>query len=170
MKLRVLASVGVAFVLALAASSAQSQSLKVQRPVPYSEDGDISDKIKQECKIDEQLADFLQEYAREQGVEVEFTDRPVDPAAGRVLDLRIVSAISMGNAFIGHQKSTSVAGTLYENGKKVASFKARRQSMGGAFGGYKGSCAVLGRTVKVIAQDIAGWLKSPSDGAKLGDS
>ncbi|MBK7949813.1 MAG: hypothetical protein IPK00_13945 [Deltaproteobacteria bacterium] len=170
MKLRVLAIVGVAFVLALFASSAQAQTLKVQRPVPYSEDGDISDKIKQECKIDEQLADFLQEYAREQGVEVEFTDRPVDTAAGRVLDLRIVSAISMGNAFIGHQKSTGVAGTLYENGKKVASFKARRQSMGGAFGGYKGSCAVLGRTVKVIAQDIAGWLKSPSDGAKLGDS
>ena len=31
-----------------------------------------------------------------------------------------------------------------------------------------GSCSVLGRTVKAIAQDIGGWLKAPRDGANLG--
>jgi hypothetical protein len=150
-------------------ASASAQALQVQRPVPYSEDGDIADNIKQECKINEQLADFIQEYAKKNGIAVSFTDGPVDTGAGRVLDVRITNAISMGNAFMGHQKGTTVAGTLYENGQKVASFKARRHSMGGAFAGYKGSCSVLGRTVKTIGEDIAGWLKAPTDGAKLGD-
>jgi hypothetical protein len=62
-----------------------------------------------------------------------------------------------------------VSGTLYENGQKIASFKARRKSMGGAFAGYKGSCSVLGRTIDTMAEDIAGWLKAPVDGAKMGD-
>ncbi|MBP6750825.1 MAG: hypothetical protein KA144_14405 [Xanthomonadaceae bacterium] len=153
----------------LFAAEASAQALQVQRPVPYSEDGDIADNIKQECKIDEQLADFIQEYAKKNGTEVTFVSGPVDTAAGRVLDVRITNAISMGNAFMGHQKGTTVAGTLYENGQKIASFKARRHSMGGAFAGYKGSCSVLGRTVKTIGEDIAGWLKAPTDGAKLGD-
>lgn len=162
--------VACAFVLVPVLASAADLPLRVQRPVPYSEDGEISARIRKECKIDEQLADFLKEYAQEQGIEIELVEQAVGPsAAGRVLDLRITNAISMGNAFIGHQKSTTVAGTLYESGKPVASFKARRQSMGGAFGGYKGSCAVLGRTVKVIAQDIAAWLKAPVDDAELGD-
>ncbi|VAW46073.1 hypothetical protein MNBD_GAMMA03-201, partial [hydrothermal vent metagenome] len=44
-----------------------------------------------------------------------------------------------------------------------------RRSSGGAFSGFKSSCAVIGRTVKVNAQDTVFWLKDPYDGAKLGD-
>lgn len=160
-----------AFVLlaCLVAPCALAQSVQMQNPVPYSEDGDISDNIKAECKIDAQLATFVQQYAKENGVEVTFATGAVDKAKGRVLDMRITSAISMGNAWIGHQKGTSTAGTLYQDGKKVASFKARRHSMGGAFAGYKGSCSVLGRTVEAIGEDVGAWLKDPKDGANLGD-
>jgi hypothetical protein len=80
-----------------------------------------------------------------------------------------VDAVSMGNAFLGHQKFTKVRGTLLQDGTKVASFKARRNSMGGAFAGFKGSCSVLGRTVEAMGEDIATWLTDPRDGASLGD-
>ena len=159
----------LAAVLAAVSCVASAQSVHMQRPVPYSEDGDIADNIKQECKINEQLADFVQQYAKAQGVTVEFSDGPVDKSSGRVLNLKITNAISMGNAWLGHQKATSVVGTLYENGVRVAGFKANRHSMGGAFAGYKGSCSVLGRTVQAIGEDIGGWLKAPVDGAHLGD-
>ena len=149
--------------------AANATSVQMQRPIPYSEDGDIADNIKQECKINEQLADFVQQDAKRQGVDVQFSNGPLDTTTGRVLELRITNAISMGNAWIGHQKAASAVGTLYENGAKVASFKARRHSMGGAFAGYKGSCSVLGRTVEAMGEDIGTWLKSPVDGAKLGD-
>lgn len=147
---------------------ASAQSVQVPRPVPYEDTDEIAENIRTECKINEQLADFIQEYAKKNGVTVTFGDIDVN-AQGRVLDVRITSAISMGNAFMGHQKASSVSGTLYENGQKIASFKARRQSMGGAFAGYKGSCSVLGRTIEAMGKDIGLWLKSPVDGAKLGD-
>jgi hypothetical protein len=150
----------------LLSTAVHAQSIKLQRPVPYAEDNDISDKIKTECRIGEQLADFIKEY----GADVEFTTGPVDVnAPGRVLHLEITDAVSMGNAWLGHQKSTKVKGVLYGDGQRIAAFKARRNSMGGAFAGYKGSCSVLGRTVKALGEDIAGWLKSPVDGATLGD-
>lgn len=145
--------------------AAQTQSLQVQRPVPYAEDNDIADNIKAECKINEELVDSLKEHAGS----VEFTSGAVDTAKGRVLQLEIVDAVSMGNAWMGHQKYMKVKGALYENGKKVAGFKGRRNSMGGAFAGYKGSCSVLGRTAEALGEDIATWLQAPKDGANLGD-
>ena len=145
---------------------AQAQSLQLQRPVPYAEDNDIADNIKSECKINEQLADFVSQYTEG---DVVFTSGPVDTSQGRALQLEIVDAVSMGNAWLGHQKFTKVKGTLYEGGNKVAGFRARRNSMGGVFAGYKGSCSVLGRTVDALGQDIATWLKAPTDGSNLGD-
>lgn len=146
-------------------NAAAAQVVQLQRPVPYAEDNDISDAIKSECRIGDQLADFIKEYAN---VPVEFTDVP--GTSGRVLQLEITDAVSMGNAFLGHQKYTKVKGTLLdEDGRKVASFKARRNSMGGTFAGFKGSCSVLGRTVKAIGEDIGAWLDAPKDGATLGD-
>ncbi|HEV8694770.1 MAG TPA: hypothetical protein VGQ93_11410 [Lysobacter sp.] len=150
-------------------SNAFAQSVRMPRPVPYAETADIADNIKEECKLNEQLADFVQKYSKVNGVTVEFGNEPLDKTRGRVLDLHITNAISLGNAWTGHHKQASAVGTLYENGTKVASFKARRQSMGGAFAGYKGSCSVLGRTVDAMGEDIAAWLKAPVEGAKLGD-
>ena len=148
----------------LVSGNAAAQSVQLQRPVPYAEDNDVSDAIKTECKIGEQLADFIKQYS---SVPVEFTQTPA--TKGRVLQLEIVDAVSMGNAFLGHQKYTKAKGTLFQDGTKVASFKARRNSMGGAFAGFKGSCSVLGRTVEALGEDIGGWLASPRDGASLGD-
>jgi hypothetical protein len=159
-------AIRAAFAACLLTASVHAQTVTMQRPVPYAEDNDISDNIKSECRIGEQLADFIKEY----GGDVQFDTGTVDVnARGRVLHLEITDAVSMGNAWLGHQKSTKVKGVLYQDGQRIAAFKARRNSMGGAFAGYKGSCSVLGRTVKALGEDIAGWLKVPVDGATLGD-
>ncbi|GAB2627360.1 hypothetical protein [Novilysobacter erysipheiresistens] len=155
-----------AFIAVLASGTAAASGIQLQKPVPYAADNDISDAIKDECKINEQLADFVKQYSSEP---VELVSGPVDTGSGRVLQLEIVDAVSMGNAWLGHQKFTKVSGTLFEDGAEVASFRGRRNSMGGAFAGFKGSCSVLGRTVEVLGEDIAGWLAAPEDGATLGD-
>lgn len=157
--------IAVAALLLALSGAASAQALQVQSPVPYAADNDIADNIKSECTLDKQLAEFVKQYAGN----VELTSGPVDTSKGRALQLEIVDAVSMGNAWMGHQKFTKVKGTLYEDGKKVASFKGRRNSMGGAFAGYKGSCSVLGRTVDALGSDIAEWLKAPKDGANIGD-
>lgn len=164
--MRISTRIAAAVVLSAGLSGiAVAEPIRLQRPVPYAEDNDISDAIKTECRIGEQLADFIKEYSP---VPVELTDA-APGADGRVLQLEIVDAVSMGNAFLGHQKFTKVRGTLLENGVEVASFKARRNSMGGAFAGFKGSCSVLGRTVEAMGEDIGEWLAAPKDGANLGD-
>jgi hypothetical protein len=147
-----------------------AQTVTVQQSIPYSDDAEISSKVRSECvELQTQLSDYTREFAKEGGIVVEQAEAIDTAAPGRVLQLEIVEAVSMGNAFIGHQKYSRVAGRLFEDGQPVASFKGRRNSMGGAFAGYKGSCSVLGRTVKALGKDIALWLANPEDGARLGD-
>jgi hypothetical protein len=144
--------------------------ITMAKPVPYADDAMIASKIKKECEIQDQLAAYTEEYAREeQKLEVKFTSAVQTDAPGLVLDVHIKDAVSSGNAFIGHRKSTLVEGKLYRDGEVIGSFIGRRDSMGGAFAGYKGSCSVLGRTVKALGKDIAEWLKAPTMDAQLGD-
>jgi hypothetical protein len=155
--------------LLVAAPMVFADSIKVARSIPYAEDAEIAGKIRRECQIQTQLADFIKEFGAKAGHDIQLVEN-VDPAGeGKVLVVEIRDAISEGNAFLGHRKRTSARGKLYENGEEIASFKAARNSMGGAFAGYKGSCSVLGRTVKVMGEDIAKWLSAPRMDAMLGD-
>ena len=154
----------------LAGNAIAADPILVAKPVPFADETIIAGKIKKECDIQNQLADYLEEYAREeQKIEVKFSSALNIEASGMVLDMQIKDAVSEGNPFIGHRKSTLVAGKLYRDGQLIGSFAARRNSMGGMFAGYKGSCSVLGRTVKSLGKDIAEWLKAPTMDAQLGD-
>jgi hypothetical protein len=146
-----------------------ADAVHVQRPVPFNEDAEVPGAVKRECKLDEQLADFLAKYAQEKGVTVEFSPQVTATSPGQALVMEFTDVVSDGNAFLGHHKSVTVKGKLYRNGQLAGSFKGRRNSMGGAFGGFKGSCSVLGRSVKALGEDIAGWLAAPTEGALLGD-
>ncbi len=134
---------------------------------PYAKNNRIAQNIKSECTINQQLAEFIQKYATEQGLTVKFKNNigPND----LYLNLQIDDAISQGGAFRGHAKFTTISGILVKGKKSYGSFKAARVSGGGFWGAYKGSCAVLGRTVEALGKDVATWLYSPIDGAQLGD-
>lgn len=167
--MRKLAHLTAAFAFFIA-GAVMAQTVQLPRVTPFAEDADIQSKVKNECsKLGSQLSEFTVQFANQHGLVVKLVDSVDTAAEGRVLKLEITDAVSMGNAFIGHQKFTSIRGQLYENGEKVASFRGRRNSMGGAFAGYKGSCSVLGRTVKALGKDVAVWLKNPVDKAELGD-
>ena len=133
-----------------------ADEVMVQRPVPFNEDADIAGAVKRECKLDEQLPDFIAEYGKEKGIEIDLVPQVEASHAGRVLVLGITDAVSDGNAFLGHRKSVSVKGKLYQEGQLLGSFKARRNSMGGAFGEFGGSCSVLSGAVKELGEDVAG--------------
>lgn len=144
-------------------------AIKIQKLIPFAKGVPIAANIINECKLDEQLSEFIRAYAVGEGIGVIRTPSVTQKSAGKALVVEIINAVSAGNAFIGHRKYTSIRGTLYNNSIKEASFTAARMSGGGVFAGFKGSCSVLGRTVKVLGSDISVWLKSPSDGAHLGD-
>ena len=161
-----------AFAAALACSpfAAQAIGVDVPRPVPLAEDNEIAGNIKRECDLGNKLSHYIAEFGKAAGHDVRFVESDAAPSdSGRFLAIEIRDAVSTGNAFIGHRKSASVRGKLYEDGTVIGSFRGRRDSMGGAFAGYKGSCSVLGRTVKALGKDIAEWMSAPSMDADLGD-
>ncbi|WP_018867599.1 MULTISPECIES: hypothetical protein [unclassified Thioalkalivibrio] len=148
---------------------ADAPVIRVAHSVPYSADATIASNIRQECNLEEQFSEFIAHYGADQGLRFE-REASVDPSAGgQVLVVELTDAVSGGNAWIGHRKVTEAAGTLYSDGEEEASFTSRRFSGGGAFGGFKGSCSVLGRTVQAMGRDIATWSAAPEDGAHLGD-
>ncbi|HET7557541.1 MAG TPA: hypothetical protein VFK08_05640 [Rhodanobacteraceae bacterium] len=155
--------------LAAAGIAQAADTVTLPKPVPYAADNDIAGNIKRECKITEQLPDFIAQAAKAHGIDTTFADSVNPQMPGRVLDVEITDAVSEGNAWIGHHKSTSVRGKLYQDGKLIGSFRGKRYSMGGMFAGYKGSCSVLGRTVEALGKDIGTWLVTPTMDADLGD-
>ncbi|MCW8900729.1 MAG: hypothetical protein OQK75_13840 [Gammaproteobacteria bacterium] len=145
-------------------------AIKVSSLIPYKKGSVIAANIKNECSLDSQLSEFIHAYAVGEGIGVIRQNRVSSKAKGKTLIVQITDAISQGNAFIGHRKFTRIKGELYENGKRQAGFTAARLSGGGAWAGFKGSCSVLGRTVKALGSDVSLWLKHPADGAHLGDA
>lgn len=146
-----------------------NKEVKLKSSIPFSEDAFIKAAIKEECDIQKQLADYTKEYSKDNSVNVQFDDNANKENSEYYLDLKIVDAISEGNAFLGHNKRTRVAGDLYKNGNRIASFKGQRHSTGGFGAGFKGSCSVLGRTVQALGEDISVWIKEPRDGSMLGE-
>ncbi len=146
-----------------------AETIQLARSIPYAEDAEIAGKILRECKLQTQLAEFIKVFGTKHGHSIELVDAVDEASEGKVLVIEIRDAVSEGNAFLGHHKSTSARGKLLDNGVEIANFRVRRNSMGGAFAGYKGSCSVLGRTVKIMGEDIAKWLTAPSRDALLGD-
>ena len=135
---------------------------------PYSSDSRVAQNIKNECSLDSKLINFIKSYSTENGVTVKVS--PSIPSDAFELKVEITDSVSRGNAFIGHRKFTSIAGNLTQSGRTVGTFEAARRSGGGAFGQFKGSCAVLGATVKTLGSDVAKWLVRPSTGAAFGDT
>lgn len=157
------------FVARAADHPATSPAVNVATVVPYAPDAVIAGAVKRECHLGEKLSGFIKEYGQDNGVAVTQVERADASSAGRVLVLQISDAVADGNAFIGHHTYTTVKGKLYQDGAEVGNFVGRRNSMGGAFGGFKGNCSVLGRTVKALGEDIAGWLARPGKDGMLGD-
>ena len=146
-----------------------SSSIRVKQSTPYAQNGMNDTAVMRECEIDRQLPEFIRDYAGNHGIEIALSPNVEQAAPGKNLVISFEVTRSGGNAFIGHYKYTQIKAVLYENGKQLADLTAARRSGGGAFAGFKGSCSVMGRTVKALGSDVAYWLQNPQPGARLGD-
>jgi hypothetical protein len=143
----------------------ETGSVKVLRVVPIAESARVPQKVRSECGVQDKVPVFLSNYARN----VELVDGELG-TQGRILELHIGDVHAPGGGAFSGPKWMTVTGVLRENGREVGSFTAKRFSGGGMFGAYKGTCAIVARCAKAIGKDIAGWLRSPRDGARLGDA
>ncbi|WP_428026879.1 hypothetical protein [Arcobacter sp.] len=145
------------------------KTVYMRSSINYSKKSKVADNIKAECHIDQQLVDFITQYANQQGINLVVSNNIKKSDIELVVE--ITEAVSRRAFLTGHNKYTSIAGKLVQGNNELSSFQAARYSGGGAFAVYKDSCSVLGRTVQVLAKkDVAHWLKNPVNGAKLGNT
>lgn len=142
------------------ASFAQADVLLVSPSADYPASASVTDNIKNECKLPGAQSESVVAALNAAGITAQAAASNAVPAKGRFLKLEIVSAVSAGNAFTGHNKQVTTAAHLYVNGKEVAQTTKTRDSMGGYFGGYRGSCSVLHRCTNTLGKDIAEWVKT----------
>jgi hypothetical protein len=149
--------------LVLAGAGATAETTYILSDIPFNEHTNVPDKVRAECNLGPKTAQFIKQY----GKDVEFTETL---GTGRYIDMSITEVHSPGGGSWSGPKWMEVTGTLMQGDQKVAGFRAQRYSTGGAFGGFKGTCSIIGRTTKAIGKDIGNWLKDPRDGAALGDA
>jgi len=145
--------------LAYAQTPSGGRAITISSEMPYARDTFVDPAVINECKLPQQGAELLEAAAKAAGVELARSDN-LKSAKGRVFVVEITQVMSSGNAFTGHRKQVGVVGRLMDGDKELGVFRGARNSMGGAFAGFKGSCSVLGRCLEALSKDMAVWLKA----------
>jgi hypothetical protein len=136
--------------------------------IVYSEDAGVPDAVKQECNLLKELSDNIKSAAASHYATI-LEGSNQAPGNADVLSIEIINLVGPGGGAWSGAKSVLIKGLLTKQGKKIGSFKALRVSGGGMWGAYMGTCAILGRCITTLGEDVADWLKNPADNAKLGD-
>lgn len=162
-----LRSISLSFItlglLVAGGAAAEGGPIKVAREISFAESSGVRDKVRDECKLQTRVSKSLAQSS----TQVELVD---DPGGSQDrLELTISEVNAGGGGAWSGPKSMTVKGQLFQNGKPGPTFTASRYSGGGMFGGYKGTCSIVGRCAKTIGKDIAKWLENPTDDASLGD-
>lgn len=149
----------VLFAFSCSAFSLEKIEIQLSDNAPFSTPEDIASNILNECDLpNKQMTEVLGQLERV-GYSTS-TNIPAPAKNGYYLKLQIRNAVSAGNAFIGHRKFVATRATLFKNGEEMSAHTFSRDSMGGAFAGFKGSCDVLNRCAETIAKDISHWLRN----------
>jgi len=144
----------------LLVAAAASAATQVQRTIPFDVGAGGSEKVRQECQIQTKVPEAVKEFAGD----VELVEKL--NKNGRALELSIMEVHAPGGGPFSGPKWMAVYGKLYEKGKMIGSFRAKRLSTGA----FRGTCSTLARCASAIGQDIAHWLQAPSMDAELGDA
>lgn len=145
-------------------------SITISNQAPYAQQLNIPEAVRAECNLPVRVSEFVKEFADKNFEKVILADNVSAKTPGQALSMKIVGVTGTAGGAWSGPKHVTVEGTLWENGKVKGTFTATRHSSGGAFGGYKGTCAILGRCVKAIGKDVGEWLLAPGMNTKLGDA
>ena len=144
-----------------------AETVKIQRSIPFASTAQVPAAVKESCQLQTKVPEFVSQSA---GGSVQLVDGALNRKVGRVLEMEITEVHAPGGGAFSGPKWLSVKGELYDRGKQIGSFRAKRYTTGGAFGAFKGTCSIIGRCTKAIGEDIAKWLAAPTANAEIGDA
>jgi hypothetical protein len=129
---------------------------------------EVSDGVLEECKVESRLIEELVDEAGYYFI-LKLLPGP-EGVALPVLVVRFVKVEAEGAGIVSGAKSVTLEGRLMKSGVVVGSFMAQRTTVNGLAGGfYRGTCTMVENVIEEMAEDIAGWLRWPTLGARLGE-
>lgn len=152
-------------ILALTLANLAYAEVQVMNEISFTDENAAPKKVQDECGLQTDIPKYLSKFAKKDVVLVKELSNQ-----GKRLELQISHAYAPGGGAWSGAKYVEVRGQLYDGDTQIGSFTGSRYSTGGMFGGFKGTCSIVGRCGKAIAKDISDWLKNPSENALLGDS
>ena len=154
-----------AFLAVLLMPVVQADTVTIAKSVPFAEDSEVSDDVREECKFATQLPQYIKKEAKRK-VDVELSADPLENAEGKVLFLETTNVYAPGGGGFSGSKSAIVSGELKEDGEVIGSITARRHTL---IGMMPGTCSMMKRIAKKLGEDIAVWLAEPTMDARVGD-
>ncbi|VAW97682.1 hypothetical protein MNBD_GAMMA23-590 [hydrothermal vent metagenome] len=153
------------------AAQVDKTPIYMEHHVPFRKHISVRDAVRRECNLGGKLATHINNYAKSYHLNMmEGKGHGKNMDSGRTLEIEIVDVDGAGGGAWSGAKMVAIEGELMDHGKVIGSFRAVRSSTGGAFGAYKGTCSILGRTVKALGKDVALWLQHPDLNASLGEA
>lgn len=144
---------------ALLAAPAAWAATQVARSAAILPSAGATPAVQSEC----QLQTLVPQAVQQAGADVTLVDAPAK--GGRWLELSISEVHAPGGGPFSGPKWMGVSGKLYDRGKVIGSFRAKRVTTG-----VRSTCGSLAKVATVIGQDIAAWLAAPSMNAEIGDA
>ena len=148
--------------ITLPASVMATDPLYIAPKLEVAKDSGISAEMLADCPLQQDFAEVLQRALSKQGGTL--ANGNVPTAKGRSLKVELVDFAMDGNGFIGRRQYYKLKGTLYQDGKKVASFTDRAQFQGG---GFATACHEVRMSLRAEAYYIGKWVKNPVDGQEI---
>ncbi len=138
-------------VLLAVSTSAFADGAALVTPVTYAPEASVVQKVRQECQLENRLASDI-------NAALVNTTTP----AGKQLRVTILDVMGVGGGAWSGPKAISLRVELLSGDKVERSTRLTRTTTGGAFGGFKGTCAMLERDSATLGKDVARWAGNES--------
>jgi hypothetical protein len=147
-----------ALAVAVAPALHADDKLFVQVPALLDSNAPIAEAVKRDCRVEALVGDQVFQRVKERFPGAEQVSDPSKSGSDRTLKLTITGVLGAGGGAWSGSKAITVRAEVIQNAKTIANTTLTRQSGGGAFGGLKGTCAIMERIAVALGRDVAAWL------------
>ena len=148
--------------LALGTPVSAASVVLLETPVTYDPVASVVTAVREQCHVEDLLAHRVGTVLRKRNGSGNGTiDAGTGAGDAAVLRLTITNVFGVGGGAYSGPKAITVRAELFEGKDLKRQQKVNRWSLGGFWGGFKGTCTILDRTATALAGDLGKWAFDP---------
>ena len=136
---------------------------RLENPVSYHPSAGVDETVRSECQPEAMLVKHVgNQLKRLYRTDNVLVSKGAEAPGSPVLRLQITHVLGVGGGAWSGPKAITVSAELLGNDGEIRRTKINRWSVGGMWGGFKGTCTILDRCAVSIGKDLARWVKDPA--------